>query len=82
MFNFNLLRGKTPFTGTTTGGSWFKSGVVCPDGTVMWLSEEDESESTVTNDADQVMIFQPPIKGTPMEPLTSPKPDYLIGFLY
>ncbi len=42
MFNLKWLRGKAPATNGPPVVPWFNPGVVCPDGTVMWLSDDDD----------------------------------------
>lgn len=42
MFKLDWLRGQALATNTSPMGT-FDSGVVCPDGTVMWVSNDEES---------------------------------------
>ena len=53
MFNFNWLRGQAPSTSRLPMDSIFDSGVVCPDGTVMWLWNEDDASNHWSGDADR-----------------------------
>ena len=45
MFNLNWLCGEVSSTNGPPMTSWFDPGVVCPDGTVMWGWDEDNSPS-------------------------------------
>ncbi|MEM9216170.1 MAG: hypothetical protein AAGD25_17720 [Cyanobacteria bacterium P01_F01_bin.150] len=42
MLKFNWFRGESSSRSSTTVGASFSSGVVCPDGTVMWLCQGDD----------------------------------------
>lgn len=53
MFNFNWIRGKAPSTNAPLMDSIFDAGVVCPDGTVMWLWREDDVSPNRLGEADR-----------------------------
>ena len=52
MFKLDWLRGNALTTNGLPMGT-FDSGVVCPDGTVMWLWSEDDTFSNRLGDADR-----------------------------
>ena len=45
MFKLNWIRDKVSSMSDPPMGSWFDPGVVCPDGTVMWLWDGDDASS-------------------------------------